>query len=55
MLSIYIIFLYNLSTSILIMRLVDSKKIEKAQIVNKRAAKILLILIVVLIVVQLAA
>lgn len=36
------------------MRLVDSKKIEKAQTINKRAAKILLILIVVLIAVQLA-
>lgn len=53
MLSIYIIFLYNLSTSVLIMRLVDSKQIEKAQSLNKKAAEILLILIVILIVIQL--
>jgi len=53
MLSIYIIFLYNLSTSVLIMRLVDSKEIEKAQSLNKKAAKMLLILIIILIAIQL--
>lgn len=53
MLSIYTIFLYNLSTSVYIMRLVDAKKAEDAQKFNRRALKILPILIIALIITQL--
>ncbi|MCX8205598.1 MAG: hypothetical protein N3H31_08130, partial [Candidatus Nezhaarchaeota archaeon] len=53
MLSIYTIFLYNLSTSVYIMRLVDAKKTEEAQKFNGKALKILPILIITLIVIQL--
>lgn len=53
MLSIYTIFLYNLSTSVYIMRLVDAKKAEDAQKFNRRAMKILPILIIALIITQL--
>jgi hypothetical protein len=52
MLSIYSIFLYNLSVSVYIMKLVDAKRIEEAEKFNKKAFKILLILIVILIIVQ---
>ncbi|MEM2093633.1 MAG: hypothetical protein QW056_02290 [Candidatus Bathyarchaeia archaeon] len=53
MLSIYAIFLYNLSASVYIMKLVDSKKTEEAYKFNKKAAKLLAILITALIVIQL--
>jgi len=53
MLSIYTIFLYNLSASVYIMRLVDSKRIEEAQKFNKKALRTLSILIVILVIAQL--
>ncbi|MEM3406910.1 MAG: hypothetical protein QXM07_04590 [Nitrososphaerota archaeon] len=53
MLIIYAIFLYNLSVSVYIMKLVDAKKTEEAQVFNKRALKILPIIIMVLIIAQL--
>ncbi|MEM3054827.1 MAG: hypothetical protein QXM52_03890 [Candidatus Bathyarchaeia archaeon] len=55
MLSIYVIFLYNLSASVYIMKLVDVKKTEEAQKFNKKASKLLAVLIVALIVIQLVA
>ncbi|MEM3699720.1 MAG: hypothetical protein QXL57_02490 [Candidatus Bathyarchaeia archaeon] len=53
MLAIYAVFLYNLSASVYIMKLVDAKKTEEAQKFNKKALKILPILIAVLIITQL--
>jgi hypothetical protein len=53
MLSIYTIFLYNLSASVYIMKLVDAKKTEEATKFNKKALKIMPILIVILIIAQL--
>ena len=53
MLSIYTIFLYNLSASVYIMWLVDAKKTEEAQKFNKKALKLLPVLIVILILLQL--
>jgi hypothetical protein len=53
MISVYIIFLYNLATSVYIMRLVDTKKMDQANTVNKKALRVLPILIVVLIAIQL--
>ncbi|MBS7637253.1 hypothetical protein KEJ37_08040 [Candidatus Bathyarchaeota archaeon] len=53
MLAIYAIFLYNLSASVYIMKLVDAKKTEEAQIFNKKALKTLPIIIVILIITQL--
>jgi hypothetical protein len=53
MLSIYIIFLYNLSASVYIMKLVDAKKTEEAKNFNKKALKILPILIIILVIAQL--
>lgn len=53
MLSIYCIFLYNLSASVYIMKLVDAKKTEEAQKFNGKALKILPILIIALILAQL--
>jgi len=55
MLSVYIIFLYNLSASVYIMKLVDAKKTEEAQKFNKKALKLLAVLIAVLIAIQLIA
>ena len=55
MLSIYVIFLYNLSASVYIMKLVDAKKTEEAQKFNTKASKFLAFLIVALIVIQLIA
>jgi len=55
MLSVYAIFLYNLSTSVYIMKLVDAKKTEEAQKFNKKALKLLAVLIVALVVIQLFA
>ncbi|MFH1179655.1 MAG: hypothetical protein V1710_04780 [Candidatus Bathyarchaeota archaeon] len=42
MLTVYIIFLYNLGTSVFIMRLVDSKKLDDAVKLNQKSAKILI-------------
>lgn len=53
MLSVYTIFLYNLSASVYIMKLVDAKKTEEAQKFNKKALKILSVLIIILIAAQL--
>jgi hypothetical protein len=53
MLAIYAIFLYNLSASVYIMKLVDAKKTEEAQKFNKKALKILPILLIALIITQL--
>ena len=53
MLAIYAIFLYNLSTSVYIMKLVDAKKTEDAQKFNKKALKTLPIIIIILIITQL--
>jgi hypothetical protein len=53
MLSVYTIFLYNLSASVYIMKLVDAKKTEEAQKFNKKALKILSVLIIILIIAQL--
>ena len=53
MLAIYAIFLYNLSTSVYIMKLVDAKKTEEAQKFNKKALKTLPIIIIILIITQL--
>ena len=47
MLSVYIIFLYNLATSVYIMRLVDKNKIDEAVTFNSSAAKVLAALVVV--------
>ncbi|MEM3388747.1 MAG: hypothetical protein QW491_04950 [Thermoproteota archaeon] len=55
MLLIYAIFLYNLSVSVYIMRLVDAKKAEEAQKFNKKASKLLAIIIIALVVIQLFA
>ncbi|MEM2105150.1 MAG: hypothetical protein QXV21_01605 [Candidatus Bathyarchaeia archaeon] len=52
MLAIYAIFLYNLSASVYIMKLVDAKKTEEAQKFNKKALKTLPIFIVILIIAQ---
>lgn len=53
MLSVYTIFLYNLSVSVYIMKLVDAKKMEEAQRFNNRTLKLLAILIAALIMIQL--
>lgn len=53
MLSIYAIFLYNLSVSVYVMKLVDAKKVEEAQKFNKKALKALAALIIALILIQL--
>ncbi|MEM0216116.1 MAG: hypothetical protein QW612_01025 [Candidatus Bathyarchaeia archaeon] len=53
MISIYVIFLYNLSVSVYIMKLVDMKKIGEAQKFNGKAAKFLPALIAALVMIQL--
>jgi hypothetical protein len=52
MLIVYIIFLYNLATSVYIMRLVDQNKVEQAGKFNGLAAKALAVIAVVMIVAQ---
>ncbi|MEM2518105.1 MAG: hypothetical protein QXO49_04030 [Candidatus Bathyarchaeia archaeon] len=52
MMSVYVIFLYNLSVSVYIMKLVDAKKIEDATKFNKKAMKLLTVLIIALIIIQ---
>jgi len=51
MIGIYAIFLYNLSVSVYIMRLVDKKKIEDAEKFNKKARRLLPMLIAAVIIV----
>ncbi len=51
MIGIYVLFLYNLSVSVYIMRLVDKKRIEEATKFNQKALKILPILIITVIIV----
>jgi len=53
MLSVYTIFLYNLSASVYIMKLVDVKKTEESKKFNNKALKFLAALILALIVIQL--
>jgi hypothetical protein len=53
MLSVYTIFLYNLSASVYIMKLVDGKKAEQAERFNRKALRILPILIIILVIAQL--
>ncbi len=52
MISVYIIFLYNLSASVYIMKLVDAKKTEEATKFNSKAMKALSVLIIALIIMQ---
>jgi len=52
MISVYAIFLYNLSVSIYIMKLVDAKKSEEAQKFNSKALKVLAALIAIIIIIQ---
>jgi len=51
MIGIYVLFLYNLSISVYIMRLVDKKKIEDATKFNQKALRLLPILIFAVIIV----
>jgi hypothetical protein len=51
-LIVYIIFLFNLATSVYIMRLVDQNKLEQAGKFNGQAAKILAVITVVMVVAQ---
>lgn len=55
MLSVYTIFLYNLSVSVYIMRFVEAKRIDDAVRVCSRSQKFLPILITILIIVQAVA
>ena len=52
MLSVYTIFLYNLASSVYIMRLVDCKRTEEAFSFKKKALRLLPVLIVILLVIQ---
>jgi hypothetical protein len=52
MISVYVIFLYNLASSVYIMRLVDSKKTEEALGAKRKALRFLPVLIIVLLIVQ---
>jgi hypothetical protein len=52
MLSVYTIFLYNLSASVYIMHLVDSKKTEEAERVKGKALKMLPVLVIALVFIQ---
>lgn len=52
MISVYVIFLYNLASSVYIMRLVDSKRIEEALGAKRKALRFSPVLIIVLLIVQ---
>ena len=52
MLSVYAIFLYNLASSVYIMRLVDCKKIDEAFSFKRKALRFLPVLIITLLIVQ---
>jgi hypothetical protein len=55
MLSVYVIFLFNLSVSVYIMRLVEAKRIDDAVRVCRRSQRFLPILIIILIIIQAVA
>jgi hypothetical protein len=55
MLSVYVIFLFNLSVSVYIMRFVEAKRIDEAVQVCRRSQRFLPILIIILIIVQAVA
>jgi hypothetical protein len=55
MLSVYVIFLFNLSVSVYIMRFVEAKRIDDAVRVCRRSQRFLPILIIILIIVQAVA
>ena len=55
MLSVYVIFLYNLSISVYLMRLVESKKMDAVVRFCRQSQRILPVLITVLIIVQVVA
>lgn len=52
MLSVYVVFLYNLAASVYIMRLMDEKKVDDAMRVKGKALRFLPFLLVVLIIIQ---
>lgn len=52
MLSVYVVFLYNLAASVYIMRLMDEKKVDDATRVKGKALRFLPLLLVVLIIIQ---
>jgi hypothetical protein len=55
MLSVYVIFLFNLSVSVYIMRFVEAKRIDDAVRVCRRSQRFLPILIIILIIIQAVA
>jgi hypothetical protein len=52
MISVYVIFLFNLATSVYLMKLVEAKKADEAASFDARAEKILVLLIIALVAVQ---
>ena len=52
MISVYVIFLFNLACSVFIMRLVDSKRLDDALSAKGKALRLLPVLIVILVIVQ---
>jgi hypothetical protein len=55
MLSVYVIFLFNLSVSVYMMRFVEAKRIDDAVHVCRKSQRFLPILIIILIIVQAVA
>lgn len=55
MLPVYVIFLFNLSVSVYIMRFIEAKSIDDAVRVCRRSQRILPILVIILIIVQAVA
>jgi hypothetical protein len=55
MLSVYVIFLFNLAVSVYIMRFVEAKRMEDAVGVCRRSQRFLPILIIILVVIQAVA
>jgi hypothetical protein len=53
MISVYVIFLYNLAASVYIMRCVDSKRMDDALSAKRKALRLLLVLIIGLLIIQL--
>jgi hypothetical protein len=52
MLSVYIIFLFNLATSVYIMRLMDDNKVDRAVTFNLSAAKVLIVMVIGMVIIQ---
>lgn len=52
MISVYVIFLYNLASSVYLMRCVDSKRMDEALNTKKSALRFLPVLIVILVAAQ---